>query len=194
MKFNKELFYIWLLDKPSIKRDSTKWKVAYYMVCLLELYIENEGKKVTAISLYKRANSNKADLHYAVGGIKNLWKMIHRATSDYAHYLSEEQKLIINNIFADKLQAKSEKSDAANSADVSDIRLMDYPSALSLMIQRDYSIYRMNWAGGRVRLHCDKRKRNERAEFLFIAPDGISIPWNPSVQDQLAENWAVYRA
>ncbi|MCP9269506.1 hypothetical protein M5U04_15780 [Xenorhabdus sp. XENO-1] len=190
MEFNEELFYEWLLDKPSIKRKSTKRKIAHCMACLLELFIENEGQKVKASNLFERASINKAALHYAVGGIKNLWEMIHRATSDYEHCLSKEQKSIINNIFSDNVQDKSEKSNV----NISNVRLMDYPSALNLMIRRDYSIYRMNWAGGRVMLRCDKRRGNDRAEFLFIATDGISISWNPSVQDQLAENWAVYRA
>ncbi|MDE9474733.1 hypothetical protein KKJ12_17875 [Xenorhabdus bovienii] len=190
MKFNEDFFYEWLLDKSSIKRNSTKQKIAHCMACLLELSIEDEGQKVKSSSLFERADINKAALHYAVGGIKNLWKMVRRATSDYEHCLSKEQKSIIDNIFSENGQDKSEKSNA----NISNVRLMDYPSALNLMIRRDYSIYRMNWAGGRVVLHCDKRRGNDRAEFLFIAPDGISIPWNPSVQDQLAENWAVYRA
>ncbi|MBD2780825.1 hypothetical protein ID852_03435 [Xenorhabdus sp. 42] len=191
MEFNEELFYTWLLDQPAIKRNSTKWKIAHCMVCLLELSVENAGKKVQARQLFERANINKAGLHYAVGGIKKLWTMIQRATSDYAHCLSETQKSIINAIFSDKWQPDPARNCVENKPDV---RLMDYPSALSLMIQRDYSIYRMSWAGGCVKLHCDKRRKDEHAEFLFISPEGIAISWNPSVQDQLADNWAVYRA
>ncbi|MBD2801784.1 hypothetical protein ID854_15380 [Xenorhabdus sp. M] len=145
MEFNEELFYTWLLDQPAIKRNSTKWKIAHCMVCLLELSVENAGKKVQARQLFERANINKAGLHYAVGGIKKLWIMIQRATSDYVHCLSETQKSIINVIFSDKLQPNSASNSVENKPDV---RLMDYPSALSLMIQRDYSIYRMSWAGG----------------------------------------------
>ncbi|WP_426575358.1 Thoeris anti-defense Tad2 family protein (plasmid) [Xenorhabdus stockiae] len=186
MKFNEELFYIWLLDNPSVKRDATKRKIAHCMACLLELSIENKGKKVKADSLFKRANIKKAALHYAVGGVKNLWKMIRKATFDKAHCLSKEQKSIIATLFVDNVPT--------NQVSLPDTRLMNYPSALSLMIQRDYSIYRVNWAGGCVKLHCDKHQPDEHAEFLFTTPDGISISWNPSVQDQLAENWAVYRA
>ncbi|CDL85237.1 hypothetical protein [Xenorhabdus szentirmaii] len=58
--------------QPSLKRQSTKRKVAHCMACLLELSVENPGKKVWAHQLFERANINKAGLHYAVGGIKNL--------------------------------------------------------------------------------------------------------------------------
>ncbi|PHM51878.1 Thoeris anti-defense Tad2 family protein [Xenorhabdus hominickii] len=189
MKFNEDLFYEWLLEKSAIKRDATKQKIAYCMVCLIELHIKSKGRKVKAIQLYKYANTNKAALHYAVGGVKNLWEMIRRATSDYEHRLSKKQKSIISHIFADAHQ----DTPAETQVSAPDVRLMNYPSALNLMIRRDFSVYRSNWAGGRVMLHCDKQKGSERT-FLFVAPEGISITWNPSVQDQLAENWAIYRA
>ncbi|OKP01598.1 Thoeris anti-defense Tad2 family protein [Xenorhabdus eapokensis] len=187
MKFNEELFYEWLLDKPSIKRNSTKRKIAHCMVCLLELYVENEGEKVQAHYLYERAGITKATLHYAVGGIKNLWKMIGEAMPDYARCLSQEQQAITDNICVDNVQDNAKKS----RANLPGVILMDYPSALNLMIRRDYSIYRANWVEGCVKLHCDKHRPDEHAKFLFITPDGIAISWNPSVQDQLAENWAV---
>ncbi|MCK8586362.1 Thoeris anti-defense Tad2 family protein [Yersinia ruckeri] len=188
MKFDEVLFYEWLQDEPNIKRQSTKQKVAHCMVCLLELYIENGGEKVKTMQLYERAGTNKADLHYAAGGLKNLWRMIRRATKDYEYRLSKEQKVIIDNIFIEELP----DNNAACDVDVPEIILMDYPAALRLMIRRGYGIYRINWQGGHVALRCDKRKGDDSAEFIFIAPDGVSIPWSPSVQDQLADNWAVY--
>ncbi|CDL85238.1 Thoeris anti-defense Tad2 family protein [Xenorhabdus szentirmaii] len=117
--------------------------------------------------------------------------MIRRATSDYAQDLSEEQKSILNRLFAAKWPTHSERPHGESTPNV---RLMDYPAALSLMIRRDSRVYRMNWAGGHVKLHSDKRRKDDRAEFLFISPEGISISWHPSVQDQLADNWAVCRA
>ncbi|CDM92163.1 hypothetical protein [Xenorhabdus bovienii] len=75
MKFNEDFFYEWLLDKSSIKRNSTKQKIAHCMACLLELSIEDEGQKVKSSRLFERADINKAALHYAVGGIKNLWEI-----------------------------------------------------------------------------------------------------------------------
>lgn len=188
MKFDEKLFYEWLQDEPDIKRQSTKQSVAHWMVCLIDLHIENGGEKVKTTQLYGRAGTDKAAVHYAAGGIKNLWKMIRRATKDYEYRLSREQKALIDNIFIDEIPDENVGCDL----DIPEITLMDYPSALRLMIRRGYKIYRASWNGGHVSLRCDKRKGDDSAEFIFTAPDGVTIPWVPSVQDQLAENWAVY--
>ncbi|MGL5103090.1 MAG: Thoeris anti-defense Tad2 family protein [Plesiomonas sp.] len=182
---SEDVFFKWLSNNDSFKRDSTKRKVAYWMTCLIDLYMENGGDKVSPEQLYAKANTNKPAFYYATGGVKKLWILILTGVTDHADDLTSQQKVVMKNIFLNINDHEDFCSELAGNLDVIGVEEMDYPSALSLMIRHGYCMHRNEWGSGYVSIDSGK--------MLFKAPDGTTVEWCPSMPDQLATDWAVYQ-